>query len=128
MLIRTLSLITTLTCLSVGLSAQELSVNPDQLTAGGKAEVSYSDPDMAGKDITVEIDNGSVLDPRSDYVKITLDEEGNGKAEWDVPDSEHWMGANFTGPDGASVSRLIVPPPEPIGESAPSQQAADRRA
>ncbi|MBK8979956.1 MAG: hypothetical protein IPM29_29000 [Planctomycetes bacterium] len=103
------------------LTAQgQLTVNPGVLVAGDDAVITFSDPSKAGETVTIEIDNGSFVNPRSSSVEIRLDDSGTGSARWTVPDDPYWIGAHFTGPSGPSVSRGILPGEEPPpGETPP---------
>lgn len=96
----------------------KLRVGPSMLTAGGTANVEVTDASRAGRTVIVEIDNGSVTHPRSDFVEITLDDQGRGQADWDVPNDPEWQTANFNAPSGPGVSRIILdaPGPAPIEE------------
>ena len=72
--------------------AQTLTVSPDPLQQGQNASINYSDPNRAGETITIEVDNGMVINPKTDTIEITLDSSGNGSTQWRVPD---WDMANF---------------------------------
>jgi len=69
------------------------------LTAGGTAQVTYSDPDQAGGHVDVEVSNdmGEVQ-----TLRIKLDANGVGTAEWDVPETG-WLLASFRTP-GVSLA------------------------
>jgi len=82
-----------------------LSVNPDPLTQGGSATVSYSDPSKAGESVTVDIDNGSRRNPETTSVVIELDANGEGTVIWQVP---NWSQANFNAPGAAEVGVPVV--------------------
>jgi hypothetical protein len=86
----------------------------ENLMAGGTATVSYSDPNLAGMTIIVEIDNGSQANPQFDYVTITLDANGVGSENWNVPDSG-WRSATFNAPEAPAQSRAIGKP-KPVVE------------
>ena len=81
-----------------------LSVSPEgNLAAGGTATVTITGgPAFSG--VTVEIDNGV---DQHDTLNVTLDENGNGSAEWNVPASG-WNLARFNYGDASTVTRPIV--------------------
>ncbi|MCR9246346.1 MAG: hypothetical protein NXI31_15040 [bacterium] len=83
-----------------------MSVNPDPLTEGGTATISYSDPSKANQTITIDIDNGMRRKPKKATVTIQLDENGEGATSWAVPG---WQMANFNAPGVAEQSVLISP-------------------
>ena len=83
-----------------------LDVQPSPvLTVDQNATISYSNPDKANQIVVVDIDNGETPPTRT-TVEIQLDGNGNGSTQWRVP---NWDGAHFTGPDAATVTRMIVP-------------------
>lgn len=91
--------------LAVDTPAQKLKVTPEGLTAGGNATISVSNPGRAGRNVLVEIDNGGVTHPEFDYVTVTLDDNGNGSANWHVPSG--WNQANFNAPETPVISILV---------------------
>lgn len=86
-------------------SDPSLTVNPDTLQAGETATINYSNPEMAGETVTVEVDNGDPVNPETDSVEIPLDANGNGSADWPVPD---WPVAKFNAPDAPEVEKDIL--------------------
>jgi hypothetical protein len=81
-----------------------LSVSPDTLLAGDEATIQFSNPAMAGQKITITITSGDPARPETQTIRITLDEDGKGSAQWDVPS---WNSALFSAPSAADVRQLI---------------------
>lgn len=88
-----------------GDSTPSLTVNPGVLTKGGSANVSYTNPAMAGQTVVIDIDNGMRNNPQYSHVEIHLDANGCGTAVWAVP---NWYGANFNAPGVGEVFCPIV--------------------
>ncbi len=82
-----------------------MAVNPDPLTAGGSATVTYSDPSQANQSIVVDIDNGMQRGTQTSTLVIELDEHGEGSAVWEVPTT--WFLANFNAPNVAEIGCMI---------------------
>ena len=74
------------------------------LSAGIEVTISYSNSELAGEVIAIEISDGS---EGSEFILIELDEDGEGENTWEVP--EDWELAYFNAPD---AERLI----RPVGE------------
>ena len=108
--------------LAVAAPAQ-LVIGPDSLQAGGDAHISYSDPSRAGLNILVEIDNSSPLNPLYDSVIIQLDGNGEGSADWHIPEGG-WSSATFTAPGAPSMSMPVntAPPSPPPPPTPPAGQ------
>lgn len=86
------------------LRAQSLVVNPgDVLTAGSQAEITYSNPALAGQKVTVEVSGGFPV-PSTQQVTIQLDADGNGVGSWTV--TSDWRSARFNAP---SVQEVTIP-------------------
>ena len=81
-------------------NAPSLTVNPGVLTKGSSATIHYSNPDMAGQTVVVHVDNGMRNNTQTQAVEITLDANGEGSAQWNVPD---WFGAKFNAPGAPEV-------------------------
>ena len=86
-------------------SAQSMDVSPAVLTVGGTATIDYSNPDLAGETVDVEVENGSRTHPESTTVSIQLDEHGDGSATLVVP---NWPGTTFNAPDVPEIARMIL--------------------
>lgn len=72
-------------------SAQTLTVTPGgQLTSGGTAQISCSDPAKKGMAVYVSVSGG--IPVTTQEVLVQLDENGNGTTTWPVPD---WRSATF---------------------------------
>ena len=96
-----------LLCLAAGPAPAKFSVTPDGgLFAGTTATIKYSDPNLAGRTILVEITDGGVLNQQEAYVTIQLDANGNGTATWCVPECG-WSQARFTAPEAATIALLV---------------------
>lgn len=83
--------------------AQSLTV-PKDIAVGQTISIGYSDPSRAGQAITVKIDNAGYPVPVVILVEITLNREGNGRADWVVP---VWLVANFNAPGVDEETREI---------------------
>ncbi len=79
----------------------EGEIQVGSLVAGDDARITYSNPDMAGALVLVEIYSGE----ESEYILIELDEDGEGESIWSVP--EEWDYALFNAPDSEDVGRWI---------------------
>lgn len=95
-----------LLCLAAGPGSASFTVTPDGLWAGSTATISYSDPNLAGKTILVEITDGGVTTQQEAYVTIHLDGNGNGSASWTVPEAG-WSLAYFNAPEAHEVCLFI---------------------
>ena len=82
-----------------------LTVTPDPLVRGGKAEVCISGG-PANTTVTVNIDNGG---DQTDTLSFDLDANGDGCAEWDVPAS--WDLAKFKYGDQEVVRQIVASGP-----------------
>jgi len=89
------------------LAAQSASLNvePQTLTEGQAAKITYSNPAKAGQNVLTEIDNGRRRDTVTVFVEMTLDATGSGTVMWVVPD---WQGAKFNAPGATEVFRPIA--------------------
>ena len=86
-----------------------LQITPENLTAGGTAEVCYT-REGEPSPVTVTVTNdGSGLQ----HVHITLNDSGHGCASWNVPYG--WHIAHFNAPGCDQVDRIIT-----AGSPAPS--------
>ena len=68
------------------------------------AQVTYSNPDQAGSQVDVEVSNdmGEVR-----TIRIELDGNGVGTAEWEVPETG-WLVASFRSPDGTPAETRVI--------------------
>jgi hypothetical protein len=96
-----------LLCLAAGPGSARFTVTPDGLWAGSTATISYSDPNLAGKTILVEITDCGVPTQQEAYVTIQLDANGNGSATWSVPEAG-WTEARFSAPEAGEVCLFIT--------------------
>lgn len=88
-----------------GAGAASLSVGPAVLQSGSAVRIEYRNPELAGKKVTVEIDNGQRRGTERTRVTIELDASGHGSATWTVPE---WRAANFNAPAVVEVNCPIV--------------------
>ena len=88
-----------------GASAASLSVGPAVLQSGSAVRIEYRNPELAGKKVTVAIDNGQRRGTERTQVTIELDGSGQGSAVWTVPE---WRAANFNAPAVVEVNCPIV--------------------
>ena len=86
------------------LSAQTLTVPNGALTVGDSIPISYSNPAMPGKKVTVTIDDGAFPTPNTVQIVIQLDASGNGSTQWIVP---AWELATFNAPAVPEETRPI---------------------
>lgn len=93
-----------LVALNAALSAQTLTIPTGPLSNGETIVITYSNPSMAGKKITVDIDDGAFPTPNNAKIEIQLDANGNGKAAWLVA---AWELAKFNAPDVPEQVRVI---------------------
>ena len=98
--------LTTATATASGEQSQA-SLQVGSLVRGEAAQIRYYNPNLAGQQVTVDIDNGSRDTPRKQQVVITLDADGKGIAEWTVPSSSEWELAKLNAPDTPERSDLI---------------------
>ena len=70
----------------------------------GKVTISYSNEDLAGEVIVIEVDDGGMHDPETEYIYVHLDEEGQAEINWTLPD---WDFAIFHARDSAPVMLII---------------------
>ena len=75
---------------------------PGTLHQGEETTVNYSNPDLAGQTVTIDVDDGGT---QTDQIQITLDANGNGTGTW-VPPSG-WDLANFNAPDAQEVTKGV---------------------
>jgi len=88
-----------------GAGAASLSVGPAVLQSGSAVRIEYQNPELAGKKVTVAIDNGQRRGTERTQVTIELDANGRGSAVWTVPE---WRAANFNAPAVVEVNCPIV--------------------
>lgn len=98
-----LSLLSMLTFATLAPAQGSLGVS-EGLQAGGTAQVTYSNPDQAGSQVDVEVSNdmGEVR-----TIKVVLNENGVGTAEWEVPETG-WLLASFRTPDGGVAQTRAI--------------------
>jgi hypothetical protein len=82
-----------------------LNVEPQTLTEGQTAKITYSNPAKAGQNVLIEIDNGRRRDTVTVFVEMTLDATGSGTVMWLVPD---WQLAKFNAPGATEIWRPIA--------------------
>ena len=97
-----------------------ITVTPDPLQAGGTASVSITGG--TGPTATVKIDDGGDP-PQTDTLEITLNDEGDGARDWNVP--ADWPVANFNAEGALEVSVLVTRPGDAAGNEAEAMAAAD---
>ena len=90
--------------LTVAASAQGTISVPDRLLEGSTVTIGFSDPDRANQTVIIEIDDGSLPTPNTQELVIHLDANGNGTAEWTVP---NWDWASFNTKGAQEVTRGI---------------------
>ena len=88
-----------------GPGAASLSVGPAVLQSGSAVRIEYRNPELAGKKVTIAIDNGQRRGTERTEVTIELDANGQGSAVWTVPE---WRAANFNAPAVVEVNCPIV--------------------
>lgn len=88
-----------------GGAGASLSVGPAVLQSGSAIRIEYRNPELAGKKVTVAIDNGQRRGTERTQVTIQLDANGQGSAVWTVPE---WRAANFNAPAVVEVNCPIV--------------------
>jgi len=86
-------------------AAQSMGVSPAVLTVGATADITYSNPDLAGTTVTVTVENGSLVNPKELEVDVVLDKHGDGSAAMVVP---NWPGATFNAPGVKEIARMIL--------------------
>lgn len=89
--------------LASSLFAQSMTVNPDPtLTAGGQAQIDYTNAGLANQTVQVTITGSG--SGQSAVVELQLDSNGHAKKSWTVP---HWRDATFSAPGVSSEYRAI---------------------
>lgn len=86
-------------------TAQTLRIDPNStLQAGQTVTLAYSNPNLAGQQVTIEISGGFPV-VTTETVVITLDSDGRGTGSWTA--NSAWYSAGFNAPGVAEVTRLI---------------------
>jgi hypothetical protein len=96
--------ITTMALAATATGQGTLTVTPGPLTVGQEVSIQYSNPNMAGQAVDVEIND--CMGGPTQVVRMQLDENGNGTATWTVP---NWMCAMFDAPEADGEARSIQP-------------------
>ena len=93
-----------LAVLTAAVNAQAgMTVTPGSPSPGDTVTIEYTNPALAGQEISVHIDDGGIP-PTVVCVKIRLDGAGKGKATWLVP---AWCYASFNAPGVEEVTVFI---------------------
>lgn len=96
----------TLASAPVANPAPYLTVSPTQLQAGGVANITYHNPALAGAEVTIDIDDGSLPSPKTQKITVILDQNGTAQIAWPVP---NWEFAKFNADNVPEVGRIILP-------------------
>lgn len=87
-----------------------IEVTPGVLVAGGEAEVEYTNPQLAGEEVTVVVTGGYPAVPEA--IPVKLDACGKGTARWRVP--LLWAVATFAAPETDELMLPILSPADSI--------------
>lgn len=100
--------ITALCVLALGaVSNAQVSVGQSMLHAGENANVTVMSPSKANQTVVVCIEDVSdPLNPKTQTVAVTLDEEGHGVVTWTV---EPWEMVRFRVETVGEATRLVMP-------------------
>ena len=79
---------------------------PAVLVAGTSVAIGYSNPAMAGKKITLQIESLTLPDPTTQSFEIELDAQGKGSVQWTVTSA---LAARFSAPDAQMLEQEITP-------------------
>lgn len=100
-----------------------MTVTKGVLQVGQTVEVTYSNPNMKGQTVTIEVDDGTRPTPTVVLLYIHLDQAGKGSTKWTAP---AWWTAAFNAPGVNEIMRCIdCPDVQPSDSSIPLSGTAD---
>ena len=87
--------------------AGTLTIPDGPFQVGQVVKITYDNPAMAGKTVTVSMNDGAIPVPKRAGIEIKLDKNGKGSTSWTIP---AWEGAFIHGPAGEPVqTRIFLP-------------------
>jgi len=84
--------------------AQDIDISTDVAKAGDSVVITYTNRNMAGKTVLIEVCNGDPVEPITLVYEITLNAAGEGKLTWTVP---AWPWAQVSAPDARDATIFI---------------------
>jgi hypothetical protein len=81
-----------------------MTVTAGVLQVEQTVEVTYSNPNMKGQTVTIELNDGTRPTPTVVLLYIHLDQQGKGSTKWTAP---MWWAAFFNGPGVNEIMRCI---------------------
>ena len=115
-----------LLCAAMASAQAVMTVTAGVLQVGQTIEVTYSNPNMKGQTVTIEVDDGTRPTPTVIELYIHLDAAGKGSTKWTAP---AWWGASFNAPGVNEITRFIDCPDVPPSDSmTPVSATADAAA
>lgn len=98
-----LSLLAAALCAST-VHAQDIDVSSDVARVGDSVVIQYTNRNMAGKTVLIEVSNCDPLEPITLVYEITLNAQGEGKLIWIV---QPWGWAEVSAPDARDETIFI---------------------
>ena len=98
-----LSLLAAALCAST-VHAQDIDLSTDVAKPGDSVVITYTNRNMAGKIVQIEVCNGDPVEPVTLVYEITLNAAGEGKFTWIV---QAWAWAEVSAPDARDATIFI---------------------